>query len=145
MRVLHVEDYDSEKGKDFPKVLNDMLARHGISGEHAGTLAEFLSKTPSDYDKIVLDGQFPKDETSQPDVSSFTEALNYLKENGYNLDNLIVWSDSTRVHAICYRNGLACFSKKKMKKEDYLRKGIGPEVMVEMADTSMILEKVLCT
>ena len=143
MRILHVEDYDKEKGRNYAVELNKIISKEKIEYENIETLDSFLSINPEVYDIIILDGQFPSEKGFEPDIDSFKKAMDFLKNKNYDKRNIIVWSNSTRVHAICSLEGLKCFSKKQMKEEDYIRKGVDPKAIVEKADEQKIKNLIL--
>lgn len=139
MRVLHLEDYDNEKAKDYAKELNDLLIQKGIEHKNIETLSEFMNiEKLNDYAVIILDGQFPEEIGKKPDFTNFSKVLQILSEENYPLNRIIVWSNSTRVHAICQEKGLKYFSKKQMKEQDYLEKKVNPKAMAIKATTKDI-------
>ena len=145
MKVLHLEDYDLEKGEDYAKELYALLYREEIEYTNIETLALFKSlRNLQEFDFIVLDGQFPEFTGDKPDVASFSKALEYLQSNRYPKEKIIVWSNSTRVHAICKEKRLCYFSKKQMKEQDYIEKKVDVSVIALKATTKEIANQVIC-
>lgn len=139
MKILHLEDYDQEKGKDYAKELNSFFMQKGIEHKNIETLSEFMKiEKLNDYAMIILDGQFPESIGKKPDVANFSKALQILSEKKYPLNKIVVWSNSTRVHAICFEKGLTYFSKKQMKEEDYIEKKVNPKSIAAKATTKEI-------
>ena len=137
MRILHIEDYDKEKGKDYSEALKRL-----IDCDHIEYLSD-LFDLELDYDFIIMDGQFPLKKGHEPDVMSFFEAISFLKKKGFELSKVIVWSNSTRVHAFCFENNLRYFSKKEMREEDYIKKGIDVKVIAKKASEEDIVEMLI--
>ncbi|MFA6424682.1 MAG: hypothetical protein WCW64_00685 [Phycisphaerae bacterium] len=139
LKVLHLEDYDPEKGEDYAKELYALLYREKIEYTNIETLVLFKSlRNLQEFDFIVLDGQFPEISGNKPDVASFSKALESLQSNRYPKEKIIVWSNSTRVHAICKEKGLCYFSKKQMKEQDYIEKKVDVSVIATKAATEDI-------
>ena len=64
MRILHIEDYDQEKHKDYAVALQKIMPGHTL--KNIEFLHELFKEKIESYDFFVLDGQFPaKKEISQ--------------------------------------------------------------------------------
>jgi len=136
MKILHIEDYDKEKGKNFSLALKQLIPEHDL--KNIEYLKDLYKENLKDYGFFILDGQFPKDRNSEPDVKSFQVAIKYLLDNETNKNRIIVWSNSTRVHKLSSELGLEYFSKKELSVQHYKNKGIDPKFMAEKADETKI-------
>jgi hypothetical protein len=136
MKILHIEDYDMEKGKNFTLALKKLIPQHEL--KNIEYLEDLYKENVKDYDFFILDGQFPKDGNSEPDVESFKTAIQYLLDHKISKNRIIVWSNSTRVHKLSSELGLRYFSKKELSIEHYKNKGIDSEFMAERADETKI-------
>jgi hypothetical protein len=136
MKILHIEDYDKEKEKNFSSALKKLIPEHEL--KNIEYLEDLYKENLKDYCFFILDGQFPKDRNSEPDVKSFQLAIKYLSDNEINKNWIIVWSNSTRVHKLSSDLDLKYFSKKDLSVEHYKNKGIDPKFMAEKADETKI-------
>jgi hypothetical protein len=136
MKILHIEDYDKEKEKNFSSALKKLIPEHEL--KNIEYLEDLYKENLKDYCFFILDGQFPKDRNSEPDVKSFQLAIKYLSDNEINKNWIIVWSNSTRVHKLSSELDLKYFSKKDLSVEHYKNKGIDPKFMAEKADETKI-------
>lgn len=143
MKVLHVEDYDSEKGKDFAKALSIILSKDNVECKNVEYYSDLVKLNALEYEMIILDGQFPESAGAEPDVATFQKALQFLINSGINTENIIVWSNSTRVHSYCFEKGIKYFSKKDMKKDDYVKKNVNPKAIAKKASEEEIAEEVM--
>lgn len=138
LKILHVEDLDLGKRKDYAAGLRNVMK--GLFIKNVGSLDGFYKENISEYTIFLLDGQFPAKEGAEPDVKSFLLAVQYLLEKGVKKNRIIVWSNSTRVHKVASEMGLEYFSKKELSDEHYIKKGIDPKYKAKMADEKKISE-----
>ena len=138
MKILHIEDFDKEKGKNYAVALHDIMIGHLL--KNIEFLDILFKEKISDYDLFLLDGQFPAKEGAEPDVKSFSLAVQYLLKNKVSKNRIIVWSNSTRVHKMASEMGLQYFSKKELSNEHYNKKEINPKYKAKMADEKKISE-----
>jgi putative hydrolase of the HAD superfamily len=135
-KILHIEDYDKEKEKNFSLSLKELVPEHEV--KNIEYLEELYKENLREYGFFILDGSFPKDRNSEPDVKSFQLAIRHLLDNKIPKDKIIVWSNSTRVHKLSSELGLRYFSKKDLSDEHYKNKGIDLKFRAEKADEIQI-------
>ena len=143
MNILHIEDYDIGKGKDYAKILSGLLPHHGVIYKNIESYDSLLELDPNKFDVIILDGQFPEAKGCKPDISSFRKSIELFRNKGFDFSKLIVWSNSTRVHALCNELRIRYFSKKIMQTKDYIEKEVNPKVMAKQADENTIKELIM--
>lgn len=144
--ILHVEDYDDEKGVDYSKQLQEAATQENLSYDWADNLKDAQKKIMSSSFRIfVLDGQFPEEKGTKPEIQSFFKIYSLVLTTGIQKERIIAWSNSTTVHNFCYDHQITCFSKKDMKQEDYLKKGNDPLKTVKKIEAkdliSLIIQK----
>ena len=136
MNILHIEDYDKEKGVDYAGLMRGLLKGHAYT--NVETLSDLKKEQVHAYDFFIIDGQFPKDRLSKPEVGMCPLAVGFLISRGIQKEHMIIWSNSTRTHQFAAESHLLCFSKKEMKIEDYTKKGVNPKFLAKNADPDLI-------
>jgi hypothetical protein len=85
------------------------------------TLEELKKIDLFKYEKIIMDGKFPKDEYSESDTKSFFDAIGFLPKG-----KVVVWSDSEKVHVYCHESKIPSYSKIDIPASHFLQKGLAP-------------------
>src|SRR3989338_1124616 len=136
MKILHIEDYDHEKGVDYANLLRCAMKNYNYT--NVETLSDLEKEDVKKYDFFVIDGQFPKDKNSKPEVGMCKLAVEFLISCGVKKSHMVIWSNSTRTHQFAAENSITYFSKKEMNKDDYTEKKIDQKFIAKKADQYLI-------
>lgn len=142
--ILHIEDYDEEKGIDYSKELQNEAKKNNLTYDWTDNLKNAKEKiNGNQFDVFILDGQFPEEKGAKPNKNNFFKIYSFIINKGIKKESIIAWSNSTTVHNYCFDNGIACFSKKDMKPEDYTKKGNDPSKIVKKIDVKDLIKEIM--
>lgn len=136
MKILHIEDYDPEKGVNYATLLRSAIKKYNYT--NVETLSDLEKEDVRKYDFFIIDGQFPKDKNSNSEVGMCQLAVEFLVSCGIKKSQMIIWSNSTRTHQFAAENNIIYFSKKEMKIDDYKEKKVDSKFLAKKADQYLI-------